>query len=124
MPHQCVRCNKTHPDGSKVILAGCECGGKFFFYVRKKDLSNAKKVTENLTPEEKTQIMEDVSSIVGTESESAPVVLDFESIRISKPGKYELDLVDLFRNKPLVYKVEDGKYIIDIASTFDQEDED
>ena len=31
---------------------------------------------------------------------------------------YELDLVDLFRRKPLIYKLEDGKYIIDLVSTF------
>jgi predicted nucleic acid-binding Zn-ribbon protein len=36
-----------------------------------------------------------------------------------KPGKFEIDLVDLFRGKPLVFKLEEGKYIIDIASTFD-----
>ena len=48
-----------------------------------------------------------------------PIILDIESIHILKPGKYELDLVDLFKGKPLVYKLEEGKYVIDIASTFE-----
>jgi len=122
MPHQCVRCNKVYPDGSKNILKGCDCGGKFFFFVKKENLEQAKKVFENLSPEEKNKIQQDVTSIIGIEDEDRPVVLDFESIRVQKPGKYEIDLVDLFKNKPLVYKLEEGKYIIDLASTFEQEE--
>jgi len=45
-------------------------------------------------------------------------VLELENIRVLKPGKYELDLVDLFKGKPLVYKLADGKYVIDLVSTF------
>jgi predicted nucleic acid-binding Zn-ribbon protein len=41
-----------------------------------------------------------------------------EAIRILKPGKYELDLVHLFKNDPLVYKVGEGKYIIDLIRSF------
>ena len=53
------------------------------------------------------------------EEEEAPVVLDIESVRVLKPGKFEIDLVHLFNKKnPLVYKLEEGKYIIDIAETF------
>ena len=47
-----------------------------------------------------------------------PVVLDLETINILEPGKYELDLVDMFKGKPLVYRLEEGKYVIDIASSF------
>tara|TARA_Y100000310_G_C20139421_1_gene559570 strand:+ start:214 stop:582 length:369 start_codon:yes stop_codon:yes gene_type:complete len=122
MPHQCVRCSKVHPDGSQAILKGCECGGRFFFFVKKKHLNQAKKISEKLSTDDKKKIQQDVSSMIGMEDEDSPVVLDFESIRIQKPGKYELDLVDLFKSKPLVYKLADGKYIIDLASTFEQED--
>ena len=41
-----------------------------------------------------------------------------EQIIGKEPGKYELDLVDIFKGKPLVYKLDEGKYIIDVASTF------
>ena len=124
MPHQCVRCSNVYPDGSKAILKGCDqCGGKFFLFVKEAHLKDAKKFSEELTPEEKLQIQEDVTSIVGLDLEESPVILDFESIRIRKPGKYEIDLVDLFKNKPLVYKLEDGKYIIDLARSFEQETE-
>jgi uncharacterized protein len=123
MPHQCVRCNKSYPNGSKVILKGCECGGKFFFFVRKKNIKQAKEFSEKLSKNEKVQIQEDITAIVGSEVDDSPVILDFESVRIKKPGQYEIDLVDLFKNRPLVYKLEDGKYVIDLASTFEQEDD-
>lgn len=118
MPHQCVRCNKLYPDGSEEILKGCECGGKFFFFIKQKSIDEAKEITNNLTDEDKKQIEEDILDIIGIREDDAPVILDLESIRILEPGKYELDLVELFKGKPLIYRVEEGKYIIDIASSF------
>ena len=47
-----------------------------------------------------------------------PIVLDLESIKIMKPGKYELDLVRMFKGEPLIFKLEEGKYIIDIPESF------
>jgi|TARA_Y100000031_G_scaffold156373_1_gene210649 predicted nucleic acid-binding Zn-ribbon protein len=71
----------------------------------------------NLTKTEKKQIEQDVRDIAGITDLEAPVVLDFESVKITKPGKYVLDIPNLFsKERPLVYKLEDGKYIIDIAS--------
>lgn len=126
MPHQCVRCNKLYDDGSKEILSGCSCGGRFFFYIKKESLQEAKKITNKiskLSMNEKEQIEEDVLDILGDQIEDdKPVILDIETIKVLQPGKYELDLVDLFKGKPLVFKLEDGKYFIDIASTFTAKD--
>ena len=120
MPHQCVKCSKLYPDGSQEILQGCSCGGKFFFFLKQESLDKARQISENLSEDEKIQIEHDVSDIVGDRfDEDEPVFLDLESIRILKPGKYELDLVDMFRKKPLVYRLEEGKYIIDLISTFE-----
>jgi len=70
-----------------------------------------------LNDEEKEQIEEDVREIAGIKDEEAPVFLDFESVRVLKPGKYLLDLQKLFSmGKPRVYQLEDGKYIVDLAS--------
>ncbi len=118
MPHQCVKCNKIYEDASEELLKGCTCGGKFFFFVRKKDIEEAQKITINLTSQDKEEIEKDVKEIIGKEfDETKPVILDLESIRVLKPGKYELDLVELFQGKPLVYRLEDGKYFIDIAAS-------
>lgn len=120
MPHQCVKCGTIFKDGKSDLLKGCEnCGSKFFFYVKKESLQKAQEITSQLTEEDKKQIESDVIGIIGDKyDEDQPVVLDLESIRVLKPGKYELDLVDLFKGRPLVYKLDEGKYIIDIASTF------
>ncbi len=122
MPHQCVRCNTFYDDGATEIIKGCSCGGKLFFYIKKEKLEQAKKVSEEvkLTPTEKKQIEKDVFELVGEDiTKEEPVVLDLEAIRVRKPGQYELDLVHLFKGEPLVVKLEDGKYIIDIPGTFE-----
>ncbi|MFC1723278.1 Zn-ribbon domain-containing protein [Nanoarchaeota archaeon] len=123
MPHQCVRCNTFYEDGAAEIIKGCSCGSRLFFFVKKSALEKAKEVTENLTEEDKTQIESDVLDLVGQKKDE-PVILDFESIRINKPGQFELDLVRLFnKDNPLVYKLAEGKYVIDIPETFQRRTE-
>lgn len=120
MPHQCVRCSKFYADGDSAILKGCSCGAKLFFYVRKEKVKKAKEITEKLTVEEKKKIETDVKDIIGNKEGEEPIILDFESVNIVSPGKFQLDLVKLFnKENAIVYKLEDGKYMIDIAGTFD-----
>ncbi len=123
MPHQCVRCNKFHLDGAMEILKGCSCGGRLFFYIKKEKLEQSKKEIEQvstLSSEQKLQIEQDVSELLGKKiDEDQTVVLDFESVRIMGPGKYELDLVKLFNGEPIIYKLEDGKYVVDLAQSFE-----
>lgn len=115
MPHRCVRCDTLYDDGAKQILKGCSCGCRLFLYIRKKDLKEGEKIFTKLTAEEKLQIEADVKELIGLkEDPEKPVILDFESIRVLKPGKYELDLVHLFKKDPLVFKLEEGRYVIDL----------
>ena len=116
---------KTSSDGEtmvkkmeQVLDYPCSCGGKLFFYIKKESLNKAKQMVVNLSDKEKIQIEQDVLDIVGQSSSDEPVVLDLESVKVVKPGKYEIDLVHLFKKEPLIYKVEDGKYIIDLIETF------
>lgn len=125
MPHRCVRCGDVYPDGSEEILKGCSCGSRFFMFVKKEKLDKASEEKQkqiiNLTEEDKIQIENDVLEIIGADNlnDDTPIILDLESIQIIGPGKFELDLVNLFnKKKPLVYKLEEGKYVIDIAESF------
>ncbi len=123
MPHQCVRCNTIHADGAKEILQGCSCGARLFFFIRKEQLEEGKQLVSNLTEEDKQHIEEDVSEILHLKRDpGTPVVLDLEAIRILKPGQYELDLVHLFRKDPLIIKLEEGKYIIDLNQMFQRKE--
>lgn len=121
IPHQCVKCGNMHGDSSSAILKGCtECGAKLFFYVKESSLEKAKARHFDLSKKEKDQMEEDVYDIIGNDIDrELPVVLDIESINVLSPGKYELDLVNLFKKKqPLIYKLEDGKYVVDLVESF------
>ena len=117
MPHQCVKCSRIIPIASRELLEGCkECGSRFFFYVREEQLEKLKEKVIEIPDEEKKQIEKDIRKIAGIEKDDAPVILDFESIRVTGEGKFEIDLANLFNQKqPLVYKLEEGKYLIDLG---------
>ena len=119
MPHQCVKCSRIIPASSRELLEGCQgCGSRFFFYVREEQLEKLKGRIIEIPEEDKLKIEEDVREIAGIKEEDAPVILDFESVRVTGEGKFELDLANLFNKKrPLVYKLDEGKYLIDIART-------
>jgi len=119
MPHQCVKCSKIIPLGSKELLTGCSnCGGKFFFYIKQEQIESMKRRVIEIPEVEKSNIEKDIREMVGITDEETPVILDLESVRVVGDGKFEIDLVNIFNKKrPLIYKLEEGKYIIDLAST-------
>ena len=123
MPHQCVHCGEIYKDGAEEILKGCSCGSHFFYFIRKEyaDKIKSEEIQEKIEEIEsydKKKIERDVRQIIGiSEKEDIPVILDLESIRVLGPGKFEIDVVNLFNKKrPLIYKLEEGKYIIDLSS--------
>jgi len=124
MPHQCVHCKRIIPVASKELIEGCQnCKGHFFFYIREEQLERIKNQQQIEIPQEqKVSIEKDIREIAGIVEEDTPVILDIESIRVTGDGKFEIDLVNLFsKNRPLVYKLEEGKYIIDLATTLTKE---
>ncbi len=125
MPYQCVKCSRIIPAGSKEILEGCkDCKSKFFFYIKEDQIEKLNSQPVILEEKEKLKIEKDIRQIAGIENESMPVILDFESVRVVGEGKFELDLSKVFNKKrPLVYKIEEGKYMIDLGMTFRQEED-
>ena len=122
MPHQCVKCSKIIPLGSKELIEGCNnCHGHFFFYIKDEQLEEIKNRPIEIPEEDKKTIEKDIREMAGIQDEDAPVILDLESVRVTGSGKFEIDVVNLFnKNRPLIYKLEEGKYIIDLASTLQQ----
>jgi len=119
MSHQCVHCGRIIPSGSNEILRGCSsCGSHFFVYIKEEDLKNELEELplRNTTSQEKRKIEKEIREISGITEEDKPVILNLESIRALEEGKFEIDLVHLLnKNRPLIYKIEEGKYFIDIA---------
>ena len=94
-----------------------------FFFIKKEKLDDLKKLSEEaaLTKKEKEQIEQDIFDLVGSDIDrDQPVILDIEAIRVMRPGKYEVDLVHLFKGEPLIFKLEDGKYMIDLVQSFEK----
>lgn len=119
MPHQCVHCGNIFPDAAEEILKGCSCGSHFFYYLKEMPSEEVNETIIELERADKTQIEKDIREITGIEDEpEKPVVLDLESVKVISPGKFEIDIVNLFSKKrPLIYKLEEGKYIIDLAAS-------
>ncbi|MDO8528728.1 MAG: Zn-ribbon containing protein [Nanoarchaeota archaeon] len=122
MPHQCVHCKRIIPAGSEEILKGCaSCGNHFFFYVRDEQIAKLTEVPIEIPAEDRKRVEKDIREMAGISDEEAPVILDIESVRVTGSGKFEIDLANVFNKKrPLVYKLEEGKYIIDLSSTLDK----
>ena len=120
MPHQCVKCSKIIPVGSKELLEGCNnCNSRFFFYIKEEQLEKIKESPLIEIPESEKEVIEkDVREISGITDEDSPIILDLESIRSVGSGKFEIDVVNLFnKDRPLIYKFDEGKYMIDLSST-------
>ena len=119
MAHQCTKCSRIIPMGSKEILSGCaDCGSHFFFYIREEQLEKLKEKAVEIPEEDRNKIESDIREMAGITDEEAPVILDIESVRAIGSGKFEIDIVNLFRkDRPLIYKLEEGKYIIDLSTT-------
>jgi uncharacterized protein len=135
MPHKCVHCSKIITVGSKELLEGCaSCGGRFFFYIREEWLAKEQKIKQQLeqqidsmdklNPAEKERVEADVREILNVEDDDDPVILDIESVRVISPGKFEIDLVALLNKKPIVFKLQEGKYMIDIEGSMPFKKED
>jgi len=108
-----------YPNGAQEILSGCNCGARLFFYIKKKHLTEGKEFIAKLTDQDKVQMERDIASLSTIKvEENKPVVLDFESIQMLKPGQYEIDLIHLMKRDPLVFKLGEGKYMIDIPKLF------
>jgi hypothetical protein len=128
MPHQCTKCGEIFPDAAEEILKGCSCGSRFFYYIRQDriDQEQVQETLKELDRADKEQIEKDIRDITGLKEgeEEKPVILDLESVRVIRPGKFEIDIVSLFnRNRPVIYKLEEGKYIIDLSSSMRGDEE-
>ncbi|MFW6026952.1 MAG: Zn-ribbon domain-containing protein [Nanoarchaeota archaeon] len=113
MPHQCLKCEKVYDNTSNAIIVGCpNCGSKLFLYIK----NMPKDETEiELNSHKKDMIIQEISNFVDIEETQKPIIFKLENIRVLSPGKYEIDINQLMKKeKPIVYKVDEGTYVIDL----------
>ena len=134
MAHQCTKCGATFPDAAEELLKGCGCGSKFFYYIKQEKYDELNQLNNEdilrtiseLAKADRVQVEQNIREITGLdEKPEEPVILDVESVRIIGPGKFEIDIMNLFSKKrPLIYQLEEGKYIIDLNSSVSAKKED
>lgn len=146
MPHICTRCNSVF-DSGEDILKGCpKCGWKKFMFVKKvpakgderKDQIITRAMGVRVPPREakksppEDSIRPEMHSTAPSEKErlphshppasieiqSKPEGKALESIKITAPGTYELNLPSLFERDELIMAVKEGTYFIDLSSAF------
>ena len=113
MPHQCLKCEKVYDNTSNAIISGCpNCGSKLFLYLKK--IPQEEKEIE-LSEQKKDIILQEISNFVEIEETEKPIIFKLENVRVLSPGKYEIDINQLMKKeKPIIYKVQDGTYFIDL----------
>jgi predicted nucleic acid-binding Zn-ribbon protein len=147
MPHICTRCNNVFHKGDD-ILKGCPvCGWKKFLFTRKvpgeidgaaqrTTITRAMGVRIPPKAEPKAEIpprddiKEKISPLGAVKEEIPPPAhineteseakenAKVESIKITAPGTYELNLPSLFEREELIMAVKEGTYLIDLTSAF------
>lgn len=137
MPHMCTRCKKVFDDGAD-ILKGCpKCGGRMFEYIREREtlITEAMGVRRPPRRAVATAVRDrnEIKDMMGGErgasekikkpaaiqaSQKSPEDRPIESVRITEPGRYELNLPTLFSRDELVMALKEGTYLIDLNSAF------
>jgi predicted nucleic acid-binding Zn-ribbon protein len=142
MQHRCLRCGAVYADDDESILRGCDCGSVFFLLMTDgKDVQEIqemekelKKKKTSLEKELMKQIEEKKVEEVKMEKEvETPGVkkikprrrrkkakFGVETIRIPRPGVYEINIDALMKKRPIII-LEKGKiYIIHLPSVFEK----
>jgi len=132
MPHICTRCNSVFESGED-ILKGCpSCGWKKFMFVRKmpqgghissvsQDGIISRAMGVRMPPKKREKplaIDRDEPSIREFGDGEKLEGEKLESIKITAPGTYELNLPSLFEREELIMAVKEGTYFIDLTSVF------
>ena len=112
---------QTAQENIDSITVNADVASEIAQYISELEKGTDKEPRNYIPEQEKKVVEQDIREIAGITEEDAPVILDLESVRVTGAGKFEIDIVNLFRkDRPLIYKLEEGKYIIDLASTLER----
>ena len=78
MPHQCVKCSRVIPTGSKELLEGCSgCHSRFFFYVREEQFERLREKVIEIKQKKLIKKFKNSKVIV-----DAPLLLESDSRKL------------------------------------------
>ena len=139
MPHICTRCNSIFESGED-ILKGCPaCGWKKFMFTRARPGEGKEPAEEQIITramgvrmprgrgikekdQELKEVVKETYYVASSQAQKDDAQRDedekLESIKITSPGTYELNLPSLFEREELIMAVKEGTYFIDLSSAF------
>jgi predicted nucleic acid-binding Zn-ribbon protein len=123
MPHKCARCGIIYDDNAPELMNGCTCGARVFLFLRRIEGRSEEEIIEELRSQElEKSDIEWLDKKLGRklEKEDKTVHLDVENLLRLGKGKYRLNVASLMKGEPLVFKVRDGVYYIDIPYSMRQ----
>lgn len=104
-------------------MNGCTCGARVFLFLRRIEGRSEEEIIEELRSQElEKSDIEWLDKKLGRklEKEDKTVHLDVENLLRLGKGKYRLNVASLMKGEPLVFKVRDGVYYIDIPYSMRQ----
>ena len=134
--HKCLKCGKIYEKEEDVpIISGCECGSKFFVFLKEENKEDAEAILDRVTLDELEKIEKritekkksDVSKTVLQEAPkeaTAPIIhkkkdnFGVETVKTLKPGVYEINVEALLSGAPFVVLQKGETYIIHLSSVF------
>lgn len=134
MPHRCLRCGAVYADTDETILRGCNCGSIFFLLVSSgqevKQVQEMEKELQEKNTSLERELIKQIEEKKAGEKEVEPTVkkrfkkrkirFGIETIRIPRPGVYEINIDALMKKRPIII-LEKGKvYIIHLPSVFEK----
>lgn len=131
--HRCVRCGAVYQDNDSSVLQGCNCGSKFFLYMRnQRDDVEIKKIERELKTK-KTTLEKEIKRKIKikkterrkTKKKIKPkkvrvIRFGIETVRIPREGVYEIDLDALLKKQPLIVLEKGRVYFVHLPSVFEK----
>jgi len=117
MPHKCARCGSIYDDNSPELIDGCSCGARVFLYLREAPGRGEEDTIRELESKDITE--DDLKRLEGEfgkdlEKSGRTMHLDIENLHQIERGRYRIDISSLMKGDPVIMKVGEGVYYIDV----------
>ena len=137
--HKCIKCAKIYEDGAVPLFTGCDCGSKFFVSIQPGQEEEVEKLLgasddelNSLKSRTDLEILKVERKLPApAQTQRAPPVpqarpkrgapeeeFGIETVKMVKPGVYEINIEALLRGKPVVIFSNGRTYIIHLATVF------
>ncbi|MFC1454827.1 Zn-ribbon domain-containing protein [Candidatus Undinarchaeota archaeon] len=134
--HKCLKCGKIYEKEEDVpIISGCECGSKFFVFLKEEDkedttavldrvtLDELDKIEQRIIEKKESETSKSISQKISKETTTLSIPkkkgsFGIETVKTVKPGVYEINIEALLSGAPFIVLQKGETYIIHLSSVF------